>query len=214
MRSALEGTLAGRDVSPARDLDLSAALGELADRAATAVWMHHIEERPVTEVADRLGCSVAATKLLLLRSRRRLAERVGGVTGRWMSERLWTPDAIIDHLDGTTADSHVDAVVDDLEGRGGRWELRVADGAYTLFRDDGTRLDSGSCHLRGCALELVPARVPGRVLLRVAVDGDRLNLGLVTTTTPPTRGVPDDVWVRLFWASGPFSYAGRSRPVM
>ena len=162
--------------------------------------MHHLEDRPVVEVAARLGCSVGATKLLLLRSRRRLAERVGGLSGRWASKRWWTPDAIVDHLERNAAGDHVGAIVDDdLEGRGGRWELTIADGRYTVYRDDGMRLDSGTCSLRGSMLELVPARVAGHVLLRTTLDGDRLALRLLDTTSAPTRGVPDEVWVRLFW---------------
>ena len=213
MRNELEAAATMGELTRGPDLALVAAVADLPNREATAVWLHHLGDRPVVEVADRLGCSVGATKLLLLRSRRHLAERLGGLSGRWVSERSWTPDSIVDHLLNHAAGEHVGAVLDDdLGGRGGRWELTIADGSYTLNRDDGMRLDSGSCKLRGPVLELIPARVPGHILLHSAIDGDRLMLQLVETTSGPTRGVPDALWVGLFWESGPFGYLGRARP--
>lgn len=215
-RAALEARLARRDDPPIDDpdVDLVAAVAELPDRHAAAVWLYHVEDRPVVEVADRLGCSVAAAKVLLLRNRRRLAERVSGLTGRWISERVWTPDGIVDHLKQISAAKHVGAVLDeDLEGRGGRWELTIGAGAYTLFRDDGMRLDFGSCNLRGSELELVPALAPGHVLFRTMIDGDQLRVGLLeSTTSPPHLGVPEPVWWSLFLESARFGYAGRPRP--
>jgi RNA polymerase sigma-70 factor (ECF subfamily) len=214
MRTVLEAATAGHGEQREGEVDLALALADLPARAASAVRAHHLEDRTVGEVADRLGCSIGAAKLLLLRSRRRLAERVGGLAGRWISERRWTPDAIVEHLRAGGADEHADEILDDLDARGGRWELTIADGGYALWRDDGTRLDSGTCLLRGYELELVPARVPGRVLLRATIDGNRLSWRPLWTTSAPTRGVPDHVWVDLFWGSGPFGYAGRAQPTL
>jgi RNA polymerase sigma-70 factor (ECF subfamily) len=217
MRSTLEARMASTDRTPPTgiDLDLVAALGELPDRHAAAVWLHHIEDRPVTEVAERLDCSVGAAKVLLLRSRRCLAVRLGGITGRWASERLWTPNAIAAHLEEISAGEHVGAVLDDdLEGRGGRWELTIADGAYSLYRDDGMRLDDGSCNIDGLQVEFLPTLTPGHVEFRATIDGDRLRLSMIDNTTPPTRGVPDQVWMSLFIESGTFGYSGRPRSPM
>lgn len=215
MRPALEARIGASDRTPItrEDLDLVAALAELPDRHAAAIWLHHLEDRPVVEVAERLGCSVAAAKVLLLRSRRRLAERLGGVTGRWVSERLWTPRAIVTHLEAISADEHVGVVLDGaLEGCGGRWELTITDGSYTLHRDDGMRLDDGACNFDGIHVEFVPTLTAGHVSFRSTVDGDRLRLSTVENTTPPTRGVPDAVWMSVFVESGPFAYSGRPRP--
>lgn len=212
MRPALEARIGVSDRSPITrvDLDLVVALAELPDRHAAAIWLHHFDDRPVIEVAERLGCSVAAVKVLLLRSRRRLAERLGGVTGRWVSERLWTPSAIVAHLHQISADEHVAVVLDeDLEGRGGRWELTITAGSYTLHRDDGMRLDDGACNVDGVYIQFVPTSTLGHVLFRSTVDGDRLRLSMVENTTPPTRGVPDAVWMSVFVESGPFAYSGR-----
>jgi RNA polymerase sigma factor (sigma-70 family) len=91
VRSTLEArmTLANRGPMTIPDLDLVGALASLPDRHAAAVWLHHVADRPVVEVAERLGCSVAATKVLLLRSRRRMGDQLSSVRGRWVSERSW-----------------------------------------------------------------------------------------------------------------------------
>jgi RNA polymerase sigma factor (sigma-70 family) len=214
MRNVLEAAIVRPSEAPEGHVDLALALAGLPEREARALRAHHLEDRPVVEVADRLGCSVGAAKLLLLRSRRRLAERVGGLAGRWISEREWTPDAIARHLRDAGSGEHAHAIIEDLEERGGRWELSIGDGSYALSRDDGTRLDSGACQLRGNELELAPARVPGRILLHAFIDGNRLAWRPLATTSGPTRGVPDSVWVGLLWGAGPFGYAGRPRPTM
>jgi RNA polymerase sigma-70 factor (ECF subfamily) len=61
---------------PERDLDLVAALADLPNRHEAAVRLHHMEDRPVADVAALLGCSVGATKVLLLRARQQLARRL------------------------------------------------------------------------------------------------------------------------------------------
>ena len=214
-RVALEQTLSPLEPTTARDLDLVAALLELPDRHAAAVWGHHLEDRPVAEVAERLGCSVAAAKVLLLRARRLLAERLTGLTGAWVSEVAWSPDAIVGHLRRTGAGQHVGPVLDeDLDGRGGRWQLNIADGAYTLHRDDGYRLDHGSSRVASGRLELRPTLNTGSASYQLIVDGERLHLRLVGTTCPPTLGVPDAVWISLFLESGAFVRSQRLRSTL
>jgi hypothetical protein len=156
-------------------------------------------------VAEQLGCSVAAAKVLLLRARRLMAERLIGLNGFWVSERVWTPDAIAGHLRRAGAAEHVGPVLDeDLDGRGGRWELAIADGSYTLHRDDGYRLDHGESRLATGRLELRPTLNTGRASYRPVIDGSRLQLRLLDTTIPGTLGVPDEVWISLFMESGVF----------
>jgi RNA polymerase sigma-70 factor (ECF subfamily) len=198
--------------SHAVDLDLLAALSELPSRHAQAVWLYHLEDRPIVEVAERLGCSVSAAKVLLMRTRRHLAARLGGWSGTWMSERSWTADAIVGYLDEISAGEHVGVVLDDdLEGRGGRWGLTLADDSYRLFRDDGVRLDDGACHIRRMKIEFVPASSTGHVVFEAAIDGNRMRMSMLENTTQPTRGVPDRVWMSLFVESGPFRYVGQAR---
>jgi RNA polymerase sigma-70 factor, ECF subfamily len=211
MRSMLESRTVPSDLHVGSDdFDVIAALAELPGRRAAAVWLHYVEDRPLVEVADRLGCSVGAAKVLLLRSRRCVAERVSGLTGRWISERSWTPDGITRHLLQHSASEHVRAILDeDLGGRGGRWELTLAKGHYTLFRDDGMRLDRGTFKVNGHEVELMPALAAGHVLLRTTVDGNQLRVQLIESTSPPYIGVPDPLWWGLYLESGPLVYSGQ-----
>lgn len=187
------------------DLDVAAALLDLPDRYAAAIRLHHLQDRPIAEVADAIGCSEGAAKVLLHRARRVAAERLVGLTGRWRSERTWAPDAIVGHLTSIGAAAHIGPVLDeDLGGRGGRWELSIRDGAYVLLRDDGARFDHGSSRVDGQAFEMAPVLGTGRARYRAIVDGSRLSFRLLDSTTPPTRGVPDGVWISLYFESGPF----------
>lgn len=211
MRSDRESLIAGVAVSHSR-VGVIEAIGGLPERQAIAVWLHHIEDQPVAQVAERLDCSVGAIKVLLYRGRQRLAERISGLEGRWISERHWTPDGIRDHLWDIDAADHVDPVLEqDLGGRGGSWELALSDGSYWLHRDDGLRLDYGSIRFRKSLLEVSPTRATGHVLFSIDLDGNRLRLEQVENTTPPTRGVPDWVWMSLFLCSGSFGYSGRGQ---
>jgi RNA polymerase sigma-70 factor (ECF subfamily) len=212
MRPLLEARLRPRESPPADKAELAWALRGLPAREAAAIWLHHIEDRPLTEVADALMCTDGAAKVLLVRARRALGERLIPFDGRWVSEVSWTPDMIVRHLRHNAAAEHVSAVVEnDLGGRGGRWELSVAHGSYTLFRDDGFRLDVGTYRLVGHSLELRPALAPGQITLQWALDAGQLRARFVdSTTTPPHLGVPDRVWWSLYADSGPFRYVGQA----
>jgi RNA polymerase sigma-70 factor (ECF subfamily) len=214
MRPLIEARLRPREPPFIADTtNLVGALGGMPAREAAAVWLHHIEDRPLTDVADALMCTHGAAKVLLVRARRALGERLIGFDGRWVSETSWTPDMIVRHLRQIAAAEHVDAVVEqDLDGRGGRWELSVAHGLYTLFRDDGFRLDVGTYRLVGDSVELRPALAPGRIMLQWALDAGQLRARFVdSTTTPPHLGVPDRVWWSLYADSGPFRYIGQAK---
>ncbi len=191
------------------DLDLIAALADLPHRHAVAVWLHHIEDHPVADVADELGCSVAATKVLLMRARQHLARRLIAVDGRWTSERQWTRTAIARRVTAISRADYVGPILDDdLRGKGGRWELSISGGSYLLARDDGLRLDHGRFGISATTATIDPAGNPGQATFRLTVDADRLRIDRVCTTLPPTRGVPDAVWLDLFLESGPMRYAG------
>ena len=214
-RVVVEGASTMAEPVQYTDLDLIAALLDLPDRHAAAVRLHHLEDRPVAEVAEHLGCSVGAAKVLLLRARRLLAERLSGINGAWVSERSWSPDAIAGHLRRIGAARHVGPVLEeDLSGRGGRWELTIADGGYTMFRDDGYRLDHGFSRVATDRLELRPLHPAGHAAYVPAVDGNSLRLRLIETTLPETLGVPDAVWISLYLESGAFVRNGPRRPAL
>jgi RNA polymerase sigma-70 factor (ECF subfamily) len=204
-RQALEAATDPPRTFTAPDLDLVSALLELPDRHAAAVRLHHLEDRPMTEVAERLGCSEGAAKVLLVRARRVLAERIVGLTGHWVSEHTWSVDGIARHLKAIGWSSHAGAVIDgDLGGRGGRWELTVSNGSYLFRRDDGARFDHGATRLIGSALEMAPTLNTGRARYHARVDGRRLALRFADATIPPHLGVPEGIWAGMFFDVAPF----------
>lgn len=191
--------------SPGPDLDLVAALLDLPDRHAVAVRLHHLEDRPIAEVADLVGCSEGAAKVLLVRARRLLAERLRGISGRWVTEHTWTIDGYVRYLRAAGYADRIEAVVDgDMGGRGGRLTLTVADGSYELRRDDGARFDHGMSRVDAVALEMAPTLNVGRARYRARVEGRRLTLAFEDATIPPFLGLPEGVWGAMFFDVAPF----------
>lgn len=190
-------------------IDIASTLLGLPPRQIEAFALHHLLDRPISEVADRLDCSVGAAKLLLHRMRRRAAERIGGYTGRWISETDWTVDAIVNHLRTTGSTKHIDVVVEQhLEGRGGRWELTLSDGSYRLYRNDGLRLDDGAFIPDQNGFTLHREATSGTVSFTTSMDGNRMRARMRHNTTPPTDDVPDVVWMNLFCETSQFEWAG------
>ena len=60
-----------------RDLDVLDAVRRLTGMQRAAVVLFYFEDRPVTEIADLLGCAEATARVHLHRGRRRLAELLG-----------------------------------------------------------------------------------------------------------------------------------------
>lgn len=61
----------------AGDVDLAAALQELPARQRAAVVLHYLEDLPVAEIAEVLGCRPGTVKVHLHRGRARLAALLG-----------------------------------------------------------------------------------------------------------------------------------------
>jgi RNA polymerase sigma-70 factor (ECF subfamily) len=59
-----------------------AAVRDLPDRQAAAVALHYLEDRPVAEIAEILGCSAATVKVHLHRGRQALARTLAGTDER------------------------------------------------------------------------------------------------------------------------------------
>ncbi len=59
------------------DLDLMAAIRQLPPRQRAAIALFYMEDLPVSQVADVLGCSTATVSVHLHRARNRLAELLG-----------------------------------------------------------------------------------------------------------------------------------------
>jgi RNA polymerase sigma-70 factor (ECF subfamily) len=213
-RVALEPAVAPPRPAAEPDLDLVAAILELPDRHAAAVQLHHLEDRPIAEVAERLGCSEAAAKVLLFRARRLLGEHLAGMTGRWISTHTWTLDALARHLAREGWAAQREAVIDsDWLGRAGRFELTVSDGAYVLRRDDGHRFDHGWSRVTGSSFELAPELLPGRSRYRARVDGRRLTMQFVDSTLPAHLGIPEPVWSGMYYDIAEFVRADPAPPL-
>jgi RNA polymerase sigma-70 factor, ECF subfamily len=59
------------------DLDVIRAVDQLPSSQRAAVALFYLEDRPVSEVAEILGCSQMTAKVHLHRARKRLAELIG-----------------------------------------------------------------------------------------------------------------------------------------
>lgn len=77
-RRAMEARLGRRERSSTelelRDPDLVAALHQLTERQRTAVVLHHVADRPVTEIAEMLGITPGTVTATLHQARTRLAQ--------------------------------------------------------------------------------------------------------------------------------------------
>jgi RNA polymerase sigma-70 factor, ECF subfamily len=79
------GRLAARPVPPSPESErlpaefdrFWAEVGGLPRRQAQAVALHYLEDRPVREVAELMGCSEGTARALLHQARQRLARRLG-----------------------------------------------------------------------------------------------------------------------------------------
>jgi RNA polymerase sigma factor (sigma-70 family) len=73
LRPSLERESDPPDSATARDVDLLNAIKQLPTRQRAAVALFYFEDRPLSEVADILGCSNAAAKVHVFNARKRLA---------------------------------------------------------------------------------------------------------------------------------------------
>jgi RNA polymerase sigma-70 factor (sigma-E family) len=63
----------------ASDVDLARAVRSLPGSQRAAIVLFYFEDRPITEVAEMLGCSTSTAKVHLHRARKKLAEALGEV---------------------------------------------------------------------------------------------------------------------------------------
>ena len=72
-RRIAEPAFVQSDPPPGADLDLLAAVAALPRAQRAAVALFYLEDRPVAEVAELMGCSESTVKVHLHRARARLA---------------------------------------------------------------------------------------------------------------------------------------------
>jgi RNA polymerase sigma-70 factor (ECF subfamily) len=81
-RAAAEADVASTDrtgdagADQVQDPAFWAAVRSLPDRQAACVALHYLEDRPVSEIAEIVGCSAATVKVHLHRGRKALADRL------------------------------------------------------------------------------------------------------------------------------------------
>ena len=77
LRPGLERQTSLPPVLTAQDVDLLNAVKRLPPRQRAAVALFYFEDRPLSEVANIMGCSHAAAKVHVFNARRRLADLLG-----------------------------------------------------------------------------------------------------------------------------------------
>jgi len=174
---------------------LETALRPLSREDREALVLHHLLDRPVGEVAERLGVSEGAARVRLSRARNRLGESLSGLRGTWVMQRTWQRTALAGELVDHGYGAHVGTVMDDLQECGPiRTHLRFVDGRFLLTNNENDHLDHGSFRFEHGRLRMKSDGYSGFVVHRAAMDGNVLQLIQVENRNPLVKGVPDDAF--------------------
>lgn len=199
-RSRREGLVdadAGIETAISDRMDVTRALADLPERQRVAVRLHYEADLPVAAVASMLGSTEVATRVTLHRARAGLAGTLLGIPGTWTTVEPWQVDDLVAAVREIGAEQHLDVLRSELPLGDGRWTITFRSGRYWIGTDDGERLDDGAWRIRGRGLQLTPWNGSGYVNIASSVDGRRARLRVGADTTAPTKGVPDDVFLRL-----------------
>ncbi len=178
-------------------MDLARAVAHLPDRQRAAVRLHYETDLPVAAVASMLGSTEVATRVTLHRARIRLAGTLLGIPGTWTTTEPWRVDDLVAAVREIGAEEHLDLIRSELPLGDGQWVISLRSGRYWIGTDAGERLDGGAWNIRGHGLELTPWNDSGVVNIASSIDGRRARFRVGVDTTAPTKGVPDDVFLRL-----------------
>lgn len=206
------------------DHDLLDALAQLKPEHAAAFRLTQLDDLDTASAADMLGVPVATVRVWVHRTRKQLAERTAGLTGRWVSEHRFTPADLERGMVARGYGRYVEAAMVCIVDRPVRWELRIGDGAYWSGTDDGERMDFGEASLGRGRLAISPiaafeyhdgVKVPiplgsniGLSHHRLSIDADCLRLSLLKTETNPTNGVPDEVFLHASFDDVVYRWTG------
>jgi hypothetical protein len=172
------------------------------------VTLYYLRDRPVAEVARHLGVPEATVKTWLRRARITLAEVLGDLSGRWVSEGLVGPDWCAAWMREHGLRDQTEEILMHMPQRRARWVLEVAQGHFWFGTDSGEHFDNGTHRLRGVVIthHQVP-HPPSDTSYEVDRDGDRIRLRLRETSVPEVGGVAARIHERLIHHL-PLSYAG------
>jgi RNA polymerase sigma-70 factor, ECF subfamily len=190
-------------------IDLERALTNLPERQRAAVRLHYLADLPVAQVASVLGASEAATKVWLHRARERLAVSLLGLRGTWATEERWSIDDLVRHLRRIGAAEHLATVVEELPVGHGRWAIKLGPRDYRFETDEELELDRGTYRLRQGQIVLAPWNNSGVVAVDARVEGTRAGFRLRSDSTTPTKGVPDEVYLRMILDARRYARLGR-----
>ncbi len=190
------------------DPDLQRAVASLPDGQARAVTLYYLADLPVVAVARELGVPEATVKTWLRRARISLAESLGDLSGRWVSEEPVGPDWCAAWMHAHGLDDQTEAILVHMPRRRARWVLEVARGQFWFGTDAGEHFDNGTHRLRGRLLEHhQEPDPPSDTSYDVDRDGDRLRLRVRETSVPDVGGVAARIHEQLIHDL-PLSYAG------
>jgi len=194
---------------------VTSVLAELPEPDREALVLHHLADRPLDEVADRLGSSEAATRVRLLRARRRANEKLIGLHGTWIMDQTWQRTALAQELREHGFSSAVEPVLDNLDECGPiRSHLRLQDGRFLLTNRERMHLDHGTYIFDGRRLTLHSDGFPGGVTHALTTDGDELVLRQVDNRNPSINGAPDAAFQFALLGSSTLRWQPtRSRPL-
>jgi RNA polymerase sigma-70 factor (ECF subfamily) len=179
-----------------------------------ALVLHHLADRPLGEVAERLGSSEAATRVRLVRARRRASEELVGLHGTWVMETTWQRTALARELCDHGFASSVERVLDNLDECGPiRTQLQLQDGRFLLTNRLDTHLDHGRYTFDGRRLTLNSAGFPGGVVHALTTDGDELVLRQIENRNPSVGGIPDAAFQFALLGSSALRWQPRPRPL-
>jgi RNA polymerase sigma factor (sigma-70 family) len=77
MRAVLERKVEPASATVPIDVDVLRAVGDLPAMQRAAVVLYYLEDRPLAEIADVLGCSESTARVHLHRARKHLADALG-----------------------------------------------------------------------------------------------------------------------------------------
>jgi len=162
----------------------------------------------VAEIARHLAVPEATVKTWLRRGRITLAEALGDLSGRWVSEVLVGPDWCATWMREHGLSSQTDEILVHMPQGRAKWVLEVAQGHFWFGTDAGEHFDNGTHRLRGDVVihHQVP-HPPSDTTYEVDRDGDRIRLRLRETTVPEVGGVAAKIHEQLIHHL-PLSYVG------
>jgi RNA polymerase sigma-70 factor (ECF subfamily) len=197
-----------RSASADARIDIRRAIRDLPANQRTAVRLHYHADMPVAAVALTMAASESAVKVWLHRARTAIGESLLGGRGTWLTADAWAMEDLERAIHASGMPVHHDVLLEELPLGGGRWAVQLEPSAYRIETDEGRVLDHGRARFSRTGLELRPWNDSGTVLLDADIDTRFARFAIGSDTTAPTRGVPDDVFLRLILATRVFERQG------